>query len=136
MPLAFSSSSSLNSEVTFVGYGFNISGDSLNWNDYKGIDVKGKWVMILRADPETDKTKSPFVPFSGDRDKAILAKDKGAAGVILVSGSVFDPQDAFESLNTEGYSVDVPVLRIKREVANIILSRSKTTVDALEKKAE
>ena len=134
MPLAFSSSSSLNSEVTFVGYGFNISGDSLNWNDYKGIDVKGKWVMILRADPETDKTKSPFVPFSGDRDKAILAKDKGAAGVILVSGSVFDPQDAFESLNTEGYSVDVPVLRIKREVANIILSRSKTTVDALEKK--
>ncbi|MEI6049836.1 MAG: M20/M25/M40 family metallo-hydrolase [Bacteroidota bacterium] len=134
MPFAFSSDSSLVAEVIFAGYGFNINGDSLKWNDYNGLDVNGKWVMILRADPETDKTKSPFVPFSGDRDKAILAKDLGAAGVLMVSGSIFDPQDAFESLNTEGFSVDIPVLRIKRELADIILSKSKTTIEALEKK--
>ena len=105
MPLAFSSNSGLESEVIFAGYGFNINNDSLKWNDYNGIDVKGKWVMILRADPEPENTISPFIPFSGDRDKALLAKDMGAAGVLLVSGPVFDPQDTFESLSTEDFSV-------------------------------
>jgi aminopeptidase YwaD len=134
MPVAFSSNSGLASEVVFAGYGFNINNDSLKWNDYKGIDVKGKWVMILRADPEPDSIKSPFVSFGGDRDKALLAKDMGAAGVLMVSGPAFDSKDAFESLSAESFSVDIPVLRIKKEVADIILSKSKTTVAALEKK--
>jgi len=134
MPLAFSSNAGLESEVIFAGYGFNINGDSLKWNDYKGIDVKGKWIMILRADPETENTKSPFIPFSSDRDKALLAKDMGASGVLMVSGPEFDAQDAFETLNSGDYSVDIPVLRIKKEVADIILSKSKTTIAALEKK--
>ncbi|HEY5471525.1 MAG TPA: M20/M25/M40 family metallo-hydrolase [Bacteroidales bacterium] len=134
MPLAFSSNSGLESEVIFAGYGFNINEDSLKWNDYTGIDVKGKWVMILRADPETDNNKSVFIPFSGDRDKAIIAKDMGAAGVLMVSGKVFDSQDTFEALNTEGFSVGIPVLRIKRDVADIILSKSKNTIENLEKK--
>jgi hypothetical protein len=134
MPFAFSSSTGLESEVVFAGYGFNINADSLKWNDYNGIDVKGKWVMMLRGDPEPENNKSPFITFSADRDKALLAKDMGAAGVLMVSGPVFDPQDAFESLNIEGYSVDIPVLRIKKEVADIILSKSKNTIASLEKK--
>jgi aminopeptidase YwaD len=134
MPLAFSSNSGLESEVLFVGYGFNINEDSLKWSDYTGLDVKGKWVMILRADPETDNNKSVFIPFSGDRDKAIIAKDMGAAGVLMVSGKVFDSQDTFEALNTEGFSAGIPVLRIKRDVADIILSKSKNTIENLEKK--
>jgi aminopeptidase YwaD len=134
MPLAFSSNSGLESEVVFAGYGFNINGDSLKWNDYYGLDVKGKWVMMLRADPETEKSRSPFIPYSGDRDKALLAKDMGASGVLMVSGPVFDPQDNFEPLNNEGFSVDIPVLRIKKEVADIILSKSKNTIENLEKK--
>ena len=134
MPFAFSSDAGMESEVVFAGYGFNINGDSLKWNDYNGINVKGKWVMILRGDPEPENTKSPFIQFSADRDKALLAKDMGAKGVLMVSGPVFDPQDTFESLNLEGYSVDIPALRIKKEVADIILSKSKNTIAALEKK--
>jgi aminopeptidase YwaD len=134
MPLAFSSNGILESEVVFSGYGFNIKGDSLKWDDYIATDVKGKWVMILRGDPEPENNKSPFIAFSADRDKALLAKDMGAAGVLLVSGPAFDPQDAFEPLNSEGYSVDIPVLRIKKEVADNILLKSKNSVAALEKK--
>ena len=134
MPFAFSSDKGLESEVVFTGYGFNINTDSLKWNDYNGIDVKGKWVMILRGDPEPDNNKSPFVSSSADRDKALLAKDMGAAGVLMVSGPVFDPQDVFEDLNMEGYSVDIPVFRIKKEVADIILTKSKNTIASLEKK--
>jgi hypothetical protein len=134
MPLAFSSNTGLESGVVFAGYGFNINSDSIKWNDYDGVNVKGKWVMILRGDPEPDNNKSPYISFSADRDKALLAKDMGAAGVLMVSGPVFDPQDTFEALNLEGYSVDIPVLRIKKEVANAILSKSNATIASLEKK--
>ena len=47
----------------------------------KGIDVNGKWVMILRGDPETENKKVRTCPSAADRDKALLAKDMGAAGV-------------------------------------------------------
>ena len=133
-PLAFSSDATLESNVVFAGYGFNIGIDTLKWNDYSQIDVKGKWVMILRADPETDNTKSAYIPFSGDRNKALLAKDLGAAGVLMVSGTVADPQDQFESLGQEAFSVGLPVLRIKRDVADAILASSKNTIAGLEKK--
>jgi hypothetical protein len=134
MPLAFSSNSGMESEAVFAGYGFNINNDSLKWNDYNGIDVKGKWVVILRGDPEAENNKSPFISFSADRDKALLAKDMGAAGVLMVSGPLFDPQDAFEALNLEGYSVDIPVLRIKKDIADKILLKSNNTIAVLEKK--
>jgi len=134
VPVSFSSNAATESDVVFAGYGLNINEDSLKWNDYSGIDVNGKWVMLLRGDPEPENNKSRFIPFSADRDKALLAKDMGAAGVLLVSGPVFDPQDAFETMNSEGYSVDIPVLRIKKEVANVILTKSENNIADLEKK--
>ena len=131
-PFSFSGNSELESDVVFAGYGFNISNDSLKWNDYENLDVKGKWVLILMGDPEPDKTVSGFIPFAGDRDKALLAKDMGAAGVLLVSGPGLDAEDKFESLSSSDYSVEIPVLRIKRELADQILKNAKTTVSDLE----
>jgi aminopeptidase YwaD len=135
IPFAFSSNSALESEVVFAGYGFNISNDSLKWNDYENTDVRGKWILILRGDPEPDNTRSPLIPVSADRDKALLAKDMGAAGVLMVSGPVFEPQDTFDVLtSSDYYPVGLPVFRIKRAVADNILSKSKISVAALEKK--
>lgn len=133
MPLSFSSDDSLSAEVIFAGYGFSIKSDSLNWNDYNGIDVRNKWVLLLRADPEPDKPASFFMQYSSDRNKAVIARDMGAAGVLLVSGSSYDSRDDFEPLNTEGFSVNIPVLRIKRETADMILSLTGKTITALEK---
>lgn len=133
-PSGFSSNAGIESEVIFAGYGLNISIDSLKWNDYQDINVKNKWVMILKGDPESEKSVSPFIPFSGDRDKALSAKDMGAAGVLLVSGPVFDQQDAFEPHDTEEMSVGIPVIRIKREVADLILNKRHESVARLENK--
>ncbi len=38
-----------NSDIIFAGYGINSPEN--NWNDYKGLDVKGKTVMMLVNDP-------------------------------------------------------------------------------------
>ena len=40
---------SRNSDMVFVGYG--IVAPEYNWNDYAGVDVKGKTVVMLVNDP-------------------------------------------------------------------------------------
>jgi Zn-dependent M28 family amino/carboxypeptidase len=51
-----------NSDVVFVGYGINAP--EKGWNDYAGVDVKGKTVIILINDPDWE-TKTPDGPFGG-----------------------------------------------------------------------
>ncbi len=48
------------SDVVFVGYGINAP--ERGWNDYAGLDVKGKTVVILVNDPDwqTPGLKGPF----------------------------------------------------------------------------
>ena len=133
-PFAFSENATFTGSIVFCGYGFDIQEDSLKWNDYSGMDVKGKIVMILRADPEIDKNRSPFIKYSRDRDKVLQAKDMGASAVLLVSGKAFDPEDKFEPLAKGEQSVGIPAFRISRKVANFILESKKNGIDDLEKK--
>lgn len=134
MPFAFSESTELEAGVMFVGYGFDIQTDTLIWNDYDNIDVTGKWVMILRADPELDNPSSNFAAISDDRVKVMTAKDKGAGGVLMVSGKELDATDEFEPLAKGEYSTGIPVFRIKRETANRILGENNVSVSDLEEK--
>lgn len=120
-PLAFSGTGELEAAVVFAGYGFDIAEDSLVWNDYEGLDVKGKWVMALRGDPEPDVPDSPFARYSGDRNKAMAALDHGAAGLILVSGVEFDSRDELASLEKIEYNAGIPVIQVTRQVADALL---------------
>ncbi|MEI6681484.1 MAG: M20/M25/M40 family metallo-hydrolase [Bacteroidota bacterium] len=134
IPLSFSGSGTLNAPVIFAGYGFDLNLDSLKWSDYKGIDVKGKWVMVFRADPELDNSDSKFIPFSDVRSKVLTAKDQGAAGMLLVTPKGQDKDDKLMPLIVENNEVTagIPVVSITRELANNILHGSKLTVDSLE----
>ncbi len=133
-PFAFSENKVFNGEVVFMGYGFEINEDTLKWNDYSGIDVKGKIALILRGDPEIEKTTSPFIKYSKDRDKVLEAKDQGAAAVLLVSGKSFDPEDKFEPLTKGDQSVGIPAFHITTKIANLILESQKLTIEDLEKR--
>ena len=135
MPYPFSRNESVEAEVVFAGYGFNINQEDLEWNDYKDIDVKGKWVLILKGDPEADQDESRFINFSGIRNKVLTAKDQGAAGVLVVAGPAFDEEDKLINLyydKTQG-NAGLPVINIKREVANLLLSESGENIAILEK---
>jgi hypothetical protein len=134
VPLAFSENDSLESEVVFAGYGFNINSDSLKWNDYDKINAKGRWVLVLRADPEPEKSAGKYASFGGDRDKALQAKDMGASGILLVSGESFDKEDKFDPLIKGEFSVGIPAFRIKRRLADMILSKTGITIQNLEEK--
>lgn len=133
IPLVYSSSVGVSAFVAFAGYGFDIGLDSLKWNDYASIDARGKWVIILRGDPEQDSTESKFIPYAELRAKVLAAKDHGAAGVLVVSSSSFDKEDKLMPLQTENNDVTagIPVIHIKRKVANRLLKTTGYTIDSL-----
>ncbi|MCX6247123.1 MAG: M20/M25/M40 family metallo-hydrolase [Bacteroidetes bacterium] len=135
MPLAYSSNGTVSNAVVFAGYGFDIDQDSLKWKDYEGVDVKGKWVMIFRGDPELDNNDSKFIPYTEIRGKILVAKDHGAAGVLVVTPVALDKEDKLIGLHSENNDVTagIPVINIKREVGNRLLKSSGYRLDSLEK---
>ena len=134
IPLSFSGSGTVIAPVVFAGYGFDLNLDSLKWSDYKGIDVKGRWVMVFRSDPELDNSDSKFIPFSDVRSKVLTAKDLGAAGMLLITPNGQEKEDKLMPLVVENNEVTarIPVLSITRELADKILKNSGITVDSLE----
>jgi hypothetical protein len=55
-----------NTEVVFVGYG--VVAPEYGWDDYKGVDVRGKTVVMLINDPPvTDASASSTRKFSAAR---------------------------------------------------------------------
>jgi aminopeptidase YwaD len=138
LPYAFSGNTSVTADVVFVGYGLEVDRDSLQWNDYKNVDVSGKWVLALQGDPDLENPQSPYIEFSSERSKALFAADKNAAGLILVAGKKFSETDQLTSLifdkNSSRY--DIPVIQVTREVADKILAGSENTIEKLEAKID
>ncbi len=136
LPYSFSANLLVEAPVVFVGYGLDVEQDSLKWNDYKEMDVSGKWVLALQGDPDMDNPQSEFVPYSSERAKALTASDKKAAGLILVAGPAFNEKDELSSLvfdkNSSSYSI--PVIQVTRVAADYILAGTGETVESLETK--
>ena len=133
-PISFSSSATLTAPVVFAGYGFDLDLDSLKWNDFKGIDVKGKWAIILRGDPEPEKANSAFLAYEQERGKVLTAKDKGAVGVFMVSPSDIEKTDVIMHMQYDKSPSDagIPVFSITRALADKLLASMNYTIASLE----
>ena len=64
LPLFFSANGNFSGEVVFAGYGFQINEKELKWDDYEGLDVKDKWVIVMRHSPERNQPHSIYAPHS------------------------------------------------------------------------
>ena len=75
-------------DVVFVGYGINAP--ELKWNDYAGVNVKGKWVVIMVNDPPAPADEpalfgGPALTYYGRWTyKFEEAARQGAAGALLI----------------------------------------------------
>ena len=83
IPLSFSDNLSVSGKLVFAGYG--ISAADLNYDDYEGIDVKNKIVVVLRNHPDRKNPHSQFERYSSLRFKTTTARDKGAAGIVFIN---------------------------------------------------
>jgi aminopeptidase YwaD len=131
---SFSSNGSFEAEVVFAGFGLVVKTDSLSWNDYKNLDVKDKWVLVLKGDPEPENNNSIFIPFADARNKALFARDNGALGILFIGGNKNNPADDLAPLQFERSVVSAGLLAIdlKKSWANSFLSINEIGVDSLE----
>jgi len=115
-----------NSELVFVGYG--VVAPEFNWDDYKGIDVKGKTLVMLVNDPPIpDPARAGELDpktFGGNAMtyygrwtyKYEIGKEKGAAGVLLIheTGPAGYPFDVVQSKVGEQFDLVTPDKNMSR----------------------
>lgn len=128
MPPVYSASGQYSMGVVFAGYGMNVKTDKVSRNDYRNIDVSGKWVLVLRESP--DHSQRDYLSPSWDWAKVEEARRQGAAGVLLVHGKG-DNWQLLESTELWNPQSDIPVVCITRAAANKIL-QGVATIEELE----
>jgi len=92
-PISFSQTGNLDHlDLVFVGYGISIPKNDAKiiYDDYEGVDVKDKIVIVLTGDPGVKNPTSPFrdpdyVSYQSLHYKMKNAINHGAKGFILVS---------------------------------------------------
>jgi hypothetical protein len=78
----------------FVGYG--ATADEFHYDDYAGVDVKDKVVLMLRYEPDSFGSKSGHQGLTRHASlitKAINARNHGAKAMILVNGKLGDGEE-------------------------------------------
>jgi len=96
-PLGLSANGSAEAPLVFAGYG--ITAKDSDYDDYAGLDVKGKVVVVLRYEPPPKDDKSPFrkAPNYSNhatlRNKANNARERGALAMILVDLNQSDGEE-------------------------------------------
>ncbi|HET7873394.1 MAG TPA: M28 family peptidase, partial [Terriglobales bacterium] len=106
VPFSFSSSSAATGGLVFAGYG--ATAPEFGYDDYAGVDVKEKIVVVLRYEPASFEEKSGHAGATQHAHlitKAINARNHGAKAVVLVNGQL---QPKEEDLLTRFGSVSGP----------------------------
>jgi hypothetical protein len=121
MPLSYSANGFANAPMVFAGYG--ISKPDLGYDDYAGIDVRGKVVLVLRHTPDGDEG-GKFGPFAMLHYKTLTAREKGAAGILLLTGPASDRPENLGEFRLESASADagIPAAFVKREFVEKLIA--------------
>ena len=122
VPLAQSSSGSYAGEVVFVGYG--ISSPKNNFDEYAGVNVTGKAVLILRGTVDQSNPHSELAGLTSLDYKISKAKEMGAAAVFIVSGPIDEEPDNLTPFrySRRGMNSGIPVLNITKRMADVLVS--------------
>ena len=137
IPIGSSGNGSVNEDVVFIGYGLDIN-DSLSWNDYAEVDVRGKWVLLLLDGPDGDSPHSPYGRHKTLYNKMIAARDHGASGILFMNrfetadDNNLRPLQYRQSSSTAG----LPVIQITHSVANEILKNHGQSIAKLRSKID
>ena len=133
-PLAIGTSGSQEQiPIAFAGYGITAKDSALrlDYDDYAGVDVRGKAVLIIRREPQQDREDSPFAgtktsDYATFRHKASNAFQHGAAMVLLVNdlAGLHGDEDRLLSLLLAGRSTltKLPFAMLSRKFADKILA--------------
>src|SRR5258705_42583 len=132
-PLSISAEKEFSGSIAFVGYGIaakkDRDGKDINYDDYAGIDVKGKVALALRFEPVDSTGKSRLTNDGWSENAAIankakLAAQHGAAALLIVHPPLHHGLEILSGAGRQlGESISsIPVLQIKQHVAEQLLT--------------
>lgn len=123
--LYLSANGSAQGNIVFVGYGINAP--ELNYNDYAGVDLKGKIALMLMYSPGYNNPHdNPFSKYERLRIKCAAAKEQGAAGIIVVKGPESGEDELVKlRMSGPGETMDIPVMNVKRSYVEYIFTNTK-----------
>ncbi|MAT15083.1 MAG: aminopeptidase [Planctomyces sp.] len=129
-PYTIGGTESATGGLFFVGYG--IQATDWEYDDYAGVDVAGKILVMLRHEPQqadedsvfggTETTKHAYI-----RTKLELAQKLKAAGVLFINPpfTTREQKDDFAEADKFGRSsFDIPFVQISQEVFNTLLQQA------------
>ena len=124
-PFYFSGSGRVTGEVVFAGYG--ITAPEYSYDDYDGLDVKDKIVLVLRREPQEKDSGSKWqgtatTSHASFESKVVNAKQHGARALILINNTITNPSEAND---LQGFSrmpgpedAGIPYLQLKAPLAD------------------
>lgn len=112
-PLYFSGSDRVSAPLVSVGYG--ITAMELNYDDYEGMDVKGKVVCMQLSTPEGTHPHTKFVDYADERSKVARAAEAGAVAVLF-----YNTDENYTTYGLLDYSSNasqdaIPVLLLEKD---------------------
>lgn len=127
-PYSLSRSGEVQGELVFTGYG--IRSQSPARDDYAGVDVRNKIVLVLAGDPDAPAAN----PLAGVRAKAQTARDQGASALLIVpqGDGIVPPLSTTDTVTTDA---GIPVLVVKRPVAGQWTAAAGKTLKQAEEEA-
>jgi hypothetical protein len=145
-PTGFSGSGKTDAApVVFAGYGISadkLDGKVKSYDDYAGLDVKGKVVVVLRRTPRSDDKANPFEKAEAQHaalaTKVALAQKAGAAGVIFVNDATYarDSDALMDFRYAGGQAAKIPVVHAKRALLEKMLAGQGESLEKIEAKID
>jgi hypothetical protein len=136
--------------LVFAGYG--IEAPEYGYNDFAGVDLKGKIALVLPREPQANDPDSKFMgtwdtyhAFNWEKIEAL--RRAGAAGALIVQGvgpsrdvkpiPASSPRAAGgPAIALAGQMWDLPVFSVQREVADRFLAPSGRTAETLQQEID
>ncbi|MDH3592460.1 MAG: M28 family peptidase, partial [Planctomycetota bacterium] len=115
-PLSLSGPGDVKAAAVFAGYG--VAAPDLGYDDYEGIDVKGKVVICLRGTPGEKDRKSPFASprikkrYGAFQAKVSTAVGAGAAALVIINVPNTKPKADVPLHAVGGKSSAIPVFHV------------------------
>ncbi len=139
-PQSIGSNGEFNGALVFAGYGITASQENLNYDDFAGMDVRGKVVIVIRKEPQLNDPNSPF---DGTRPsqhalfttKQINAARHGVAAMLFINDQQSDQANPGTLLPASGSGTattkeQVPTLYVQRsEVESWLREAGKSLVE-------
>jgi len=141
-PQAIGANGEFSAPLVFAGYGITANEDNFKYDDYEGLDVQGKAVLVIRKQPKPASATSPFAgnqpsQYAFFTSKESNAAKHGASALILINdaASEKDNPGVLLPVSGAGNSPDgdkIPTFFISRSMAEAWLKESGKSLTEIE----